>query len=63
MVISPESVGKRSSRLTCSDACRMKVYYDRNVQAQVLARQGLSAPEIARSPDDSRRPRTRFIDG
>jgi hypothetical protein len=48
MVISPESVGKRSSRLTCSDACRMKVYYGRMVKARHLARQGLSAPEIAR---------------
>jgi len=48
MVISPESTGKRSSRLTCSNACRMKVYYGRMVQARHLARQGLSAREIAR---------------
>ena len=33
MVITPEGIGKRSSRLTCSNACRMKVYYGRMAQA------------------------------
>jgi len=47
MVISPEGSGQRSSRFTCSNACRMKVYYGRIVEAQRLAQQGRSIPEIA----------------
>jgi hypothetical protein len=47
MVISHEGVGSRSSRFTCSDACRMKVYYGRKVEARRLHQQGLSVREIA----------------
>jgi len=48
MVISPEGIGRRSSRFTCSNACRMKVYYGRIVEARRLAQQGRPIPEIAK---------------
>ena len=47
MLISRETAGKRSSRSSCSNACRMKVYYGRIVQARDLRRQGLSVRQIA----------------
>jgi hypothetical protein len=47
MLISRETAGKRSSRSSCSNACRMKVYYSRIVQARNLRRQGLSVRQIA----------------
>ncbi len=47
MLISPETEGHRSSRFTCSNACRMKVYYGRKLQARSLRRQGLSIKQIA----------------
>jgi len=47
MLISRETAGKRSSRFSCSNACRMKVYYGRIVQARDLRRQGLSVRQIA----------------
>jgi hypothetical protein len=47
MLISRETAGKRSSRFTCSNACRMKVYYGRIIQARNLRRQGLSVRQIA----------------
>jgi hypothetical protein len=47
MLISPETEGHRSSRFTCSNACRMKVYYGRKLQARSLRRQGLSVRQIA----------------
>jgi hypothetical protein len=47
MLISRETTGKRSSRSSCSNACRMKVYYGRIVQARNLRRQGLSIAQIA----------------
>jgi hypothetical protein len=47
MLISREAAGKRSSRSSCSNACRMKVYYGRIVQARDLRRQGLSVRQIA----------------
>jgi hypothetical protein len=40
MLISRETAGKRSSRSSCSNACRMKVYYGHIVQARNLSRQG-----------------------
>jgi len=48
MVISPEGIGRRSGRFTCSNACRMKVYYGRIVEARRLAQQGRPIPEIAK---------------
>jgi hypothetical protein len=47
MLISRESAGKRSSRSSCSNACRMKVYYGRKIQARNLHRKGLSVSQIA----------------
>jgi hypothetical protein len=47
MLISRETAGKRSSRSTCSNACRMKVYDSRKIQARNLRRQGLSVRQIA----------------
>jgi hypothetical protein len=48
IVISHEGVGSRSSRFTCSNACRMKIYYGRMVEARRLHQQGLSVKEIAK---------------
>ena len=48
IVISPEGIGKRSNRFTCSNACRMKVYYGRQMEARRLDRLGLSIREIAK---------------
>jgi hypothetical protein len=47
MLISPETDGHRSSRFTCSNACRMKVYYGRKLRARSLRQQGLSVKQIA----------------
>jgi transposase-like protein len=47
MLISREAAGNRSSRFSCSNACRMKVYYSRIIQARNLSRQGLSIRQIA----------------
>jgi hypothetical protein len=47
IVISPAAAGSRSSRFTCSDACRMKVYYGRKLEARRLHQQGLGLAEIA----------------
>jgi hypothetical protein len=49
IVISTEGSGNRSNRSTCSNACRMKVYYDRQLKARELSDQGLSIREIAKS--------------
>jgi hypothetical protein len=48
IVISTEAVGKRSNRSTCSDACRMKVYYRRQLKACELKDQGLRIEQIAK---------------
>jgi hypothetical protein len=48
MLISRETAGNRSSRLTCSTACRMKRYADRIAEAQRLRASGLSIKEIAK---------------
>jgi transposase-like protein len=59
MLISRETAGKRSSRFSCSNACRMKVYYSRKIQARSLCRQGLSVSQIAdRLGADARAVRT-----
>jgi len=47
IVITAEGTGKRSNRFTCTDACRMKVYYGRKLQARELRRQGQSIAKIA----------------
>jgi hypothetical protein len=54
MVITPEGTGSRSSRFTCSNACRMKVYYGRRVEARRLYQQGLPVREIARRLNTAR---------
>ena len=43
----PRNRRQASSRSSCSNACRMKVYYGRIVQARDLRRQGLSVRQIA----------------
>jgi hypothetical protein len=48
MLLSRETEGHRSSRFTCSNACRMKVYYGRKIEARSLRRQGLSVKQIAK---------------
>jgi hypothetical protein len=55
IVISRETVGSRSSRFTCSDACRMKVYYGRKLEARRLQQQGLGVAEIAQRIKAERR--------
>jgi hypothetical protein len=47
IVISRATVGSRSSRFTCSNACRMKVCYGRKLEARRLHQQGLGVAEIA----------------
>jgi hypothetical protein len=47
MLISRETEGNRSSRFTCSNASRMKVYYGRKLEARTLRRQGLLVKQIA----------------
>jgi hypothetical protein len=47
IVISRAAVGSRSSRITCSNACRMKVYYGRKLEARRLHHKGLAVTEIA----------------
>lgn len=49
IVISTEGVGNRSNRFTCSNACRMKIYYQRKLEARRLRQQGLSVKQIAKS--------------
>lgn len=48
MVISRDSVGNRSSRLTCSNACRMRTYNRRKDQARQLRAEGLPLRQIAK---------------
>ena len=49
IVVSTEGAGKRSNRSTCSNACRMKVYYDRQLKARELRDESLSVKQIAKS--------------
>jgi hypothetical protein len=49
IVISTERTGNRSNRSTCSNACRMKVYYGRQLKARELSERGLSIRQIAKS--------------
>jgi hypothetical protein len=49
IVISTEGTGNRSNRSTCSNACRMKVYYGRQLKARELSERGLSIKQIAKS--------------
>ena len=48
IVISHESIGSRSGRSTCSNACRMKLYYGRKLEARQLQQAGLTLDQIAR---------------
>lgn len=48
IVISRAKEGSRSSRFTCSTACRMRLYYWRQIEARRLDRKGLPVTEIAR---------------
>jgi hypothetical protein len=48
IVVSRDSVGSRSSRLTCSNACRMRVYNGRKADARRLRRGGASVVKIAK---------------
>jgi hypothetical protein len=48
IVISLAKEGSRSSRFTCSTACRMRLYYRRQIEARRLHRKGIPVTEIAR---------------
>jgi hypothetical protein len=48
IVISRAEEGSRSSRLTCSTACRMRLYYRRQSEARRLRGKGIPVTEIAR---------------
>jgi len=48
IVISRAKEGSRSSRFTCSTACRMRLYYRRQSEARRLRGKGISVTEIAR---------------
>lgn len=48
IVISRAKEGSRSSRFTCSTACRMRLYYRRQTEARRLRGKGISVTEIAR---------------
>jgi hypothetical protein len=48
MLISHETVGNRSGRLTCSHTCRTKLYTERKAEARKLQASGLSVKGIAK---------------
>jgi hypothetical protein len=48
IVISRAREGSRSSRFTCSTACRMRLYYRRQTEARRLRKKGMPVTEIAR---------------
>lgn len=48
IVISRAKEGSRSSRFTCSTACRMRLYYRRQTEARRLRGKGIPVTEIAR---------------
>jgi hypothetical protein len=48
IVISRAEEGSRSSRFTCSTACRMRLYYRRQTEARRLFGKGIPVTEIAR---------------
>jgi hypothetical protein len=48
MLIAPEGSGYRGNRKTCSNACRMKLYFARKHRAQALHQKGLSVETIAK---------------
>jgi hypothetical protein len=48
IVISRAKEGSRSSRFTCSTACRMRLYYRRQTEARRLSGKGIPVTEIAR---------------
>jgi hypothetical protein len=48
IVISRAKEGSRSSRFTCSTACRMRLYYQRQADARRLRGKGIPVTEIAR---------------
>jgi hypothetical protein len=48
IVISRAKEGSRSSRFTCSTACRMRLYYRRQTEARRLCGKGIPVTEIAR---------------
>jgi len=47
MLISPEGSGQRANKSTCSDACRVRLYASRVLEAQELARRGIAPKQIA----------------
>ncbi len=49
ILISREDAGNRSSRQTCSNACRMKVYGERKDEARRLRDAGLSPAQVAKN--------------
>jgi hypothetical protein len=51
MLVAPEGSGFRSTRKTCSNACRIKVYAGRKAKARQLRDQKLSVREIAKRLD------------
>jgi hypothetical protein len=51
MLIAPEGSGYRSNRKTCSNACRIRVYERRKVEARRLRGEKLSVREIAKRLD------------
>jgi hypothetical protein len=51
MLVAPEGSGYRTNRRTCSNACRIRLYSRRKLEARQLRNQGLSVREIAKRLD------------
>jgi hypothetical protein len=47
MLISPAGSGQRANKSTCSNACRVRLYAGRVLEAQELARRGIAPKQIA----------------
>jgi hypothetical protein len=51
MLVSPEGSGYRTNRKTCSNACRIRLYSRRKLEARQLRSQKLTVREIAKRLD------------
>lgn len=48
MLVAPEGSGYRANRRTCSNACRIRLYARRKLEARRLRNEGVSFPQIAK---------------
>jgi len=48
MLVAPEGSGSRTNRKTCSDACRVRLYARRKLEARRLRNERVSLPQIAK---------------